>query len=202
VKRLKEPFKILHRTFSSIFHLANSATQFCSDRQTLAWKLNWLGEFVWMITLFHCQSVAEEILSQFDCQAEKKSEQHLYKAAVIVCHTVDNYRLLLWERKYIHFSPVSIPRTQWIWDTVAMLFWVTLKYGVRSIQWHNRQSNTKSVSAIHRHAVQTHPLFLCLLGYAMQAKRKKYLSSLHCSRRNQFIFLRLLTKQVSRFFWI
>jgi len=48
-----------------------------------------------MITLFHCQSVAEEILSQFDCQAEKKSEQHLYKAAVIVCHTLDNYRLLL-----------------------------------------------------------------------------------------------------------
>lgn len=185
MKRLPEPFKILHRSFSSkSVHLANSATQFCSDRQTLARKLDWLGGFVWTITLFHCQSVAGEILSQFDCQTAEKSEQHLYKAAVIVCHTVDNYHLPLWERKYIHFFSVSIPRThiqtQWIWDSVAVLIWVTLRCGVGSIQRHTRQSNTKSVSAIHRLTVQTHSLFLCL-SVCHPSQEEKCLFSLFCS---------------------
>lgn len=94
------------------------------------------------------------------------------------------------------FLSLSHTHTQCIWDSVAVLFWVTLRCGVGSIQRHTRQSNTKSISAVRRLTVQTHSL-----SHVMQAKRKKYLSSLLCSRRNQFIFLSFLSKQISPFLW-
>ncbi len=67
-----------------------------------------------------------EIFSQFACQTAEKSEQHLYKAAVIVCHTVDNYRHCENADTFIFSQSLSLTHSafgtvsqcsfEWLWD--------------------------------------------------------------------------------------
>ncbi len=121
-------------------------------------------------------SVGRDIFTM-PCQTAEKSEQHLYKAAVIVCHTVDNYR------RCVHFFSVSLTHSafgtvlhcsfEWLWD-VAL--------GQSSDTPANQTPNPyqQSADSLFKHT-------LCFsVFHVMQATRKKtYLSSLLCSRRNQ-----------------
>ncbi len=182
--------KTTHTTFKKL-ELANSATQFCSDRQTLAGEA-WLIRSLSERSHYFTASVGRDIFTM-PCQTAEKSEQHLYKAAVIVCHTVDNYH------RCVHFFSVSLTHSafgtvlhcsfEWLWD-VAL--------GQSSDTPANQTPNPyqQTADSLFKHT-------LCFsVFHVMQATRKKtYLSSLLCSRRNQLIFLSFLSKQISPFLW-
>lgn len=119
---------------------------------------------IWTIALFPVgfagiEHVAGEISSQFCCQEEKKSRRNGISLSV----TLGIIMVCYCEDADVFIFSVFIPRTRRVWEIVTLLLWVILRCGVRSSRWHTRQSNSESISAIRRLAVQTHSLMLSLL---------------------------------------